>query len=149
MFSHEFSLVFAHNDDGADTHRSCGRRLRRQIPMTRPMKRPCFKPRAASRTSGRAQKQISIIYYAANKNLIYMKTKLLLFVTTLLLPCLTASAVVSGWGDSLTFGSGGGGAGYLEQFQTLSGQAIYKQGWGGSNSTWIKDQFLLQSSHWG
>ena len=78
-----------------------------------------------------------------------MKTKLLLFVTTLLLPCLTASAVVSGWGDSLTFGSGGGGAGYLEQFQTLSGQAIYKQGWGGSNSTWIKDQFLLQSNHWG
>ena len=38
---------------------------------------------------------------------------------------------------------------YLEQFQTLSGQPIYKQGWGGSNSTWIKDQFLLQSSHWG
>ena len=79
-----------------------------------------------------------------------MKTKPLLFAALLLLPGLNAGAVVSGWGDSLTAGSGASaGMSYLEQFQTLSGQAIYKQGWGGSNSTWIKDQFLLQSSHWG
>ena len=79
-----------------------------------------------------------------------MKIKLLLFAAILLLPWLNVSAVVSGWGDSLTAGSGApAGMSYLEQFQTLSGQAIYKQGWGGSNSTWIKDQFLLQTNHWG
>ena len=79
-----------------------------------------------------------------------MKKKLLLLAAIFLLPGLNAGAVVSGWGDSLTAGSGApAGMSYLEQFQTLSGQAIYKQGWGGSNSTWIKDQFLLQSNHWG
>lgn len=79
-----------------------------------------------------------------------MKTKLFLLAAILILPSLASAVVVAGWGDSLTAGTGAPvGMSYLDQFHILSGEPVYRQGWGGKDSTYIKDQFLLQPAHWG